>query len=58
MKYAFFGEISFQVSDQKSQGDVMSGLRKKYSDASINSLDRLRFFVRKSGSIHGTYGTA
>ncbi len=57
MKYAFSGEISYPVGDQKSQEDVLLRLKEKYSDASIDSLDGLRFdypgwwfIVRKSGT--------
>jgi phosphomannomutase len=57
MKYSFSGELSYEVSDQSAQDEVLNRLNEIYSDASINTLDGLRFnyddwwfIVRKSGT--------
>jgi len=57
MKYSFSGEISYEVSDQSAQDEILKRLNEKYSDASIGTLDGLRFnyddwwfIVRKSGT--------
>jgi len=57
VKYAFSGELSYEVSDQSVQDEVLKNLNEIYADASIEKLDGIRFnyddwwfIIRKSGT--------